>query len=69
MHLTLPGLDLGASLIEALDEGFAFGDGKPKTALEIAAIEAGLAPYLGAAKRPGRHRDPAERRRGRARAV
>jgi predicted acetyltransferase len=46
MHLTLPSLDLGASLIEALDEGFAFGEGTPKTALEIAAIEAGLAPYL-----------------------
>jgi predicted acetyltransferase len=46
MYLTLPSLDLGASLIEALEEGFAFGEGKPKTALEIAAIEAGLAPYL-----------------------
>ena len=46
MHLTLPRPDLGASFIAALEEGFSFGDGKTKTALEIAAIEAGLGPYL-----------------------
>ncbi len=46
MYLTLPRPDLGASFIAALEEGFSFGDGKPKSALEIAAIEAGLEPYL-----------------------
>jgi predicted acetyltransferase len=46
MYLTLPRPDLGASFIAALEEGFSFGDGKVKTALEIAAIEAGLEPYL-----------------------
>ena len=46
MHLTLPCPELGASFIAALEEGFSFGDGKTKTALEIAAIEAGLEPYL-----------------------
>jgi len=46
MYLTLPRLELGASFIAALEEGFSFGDGKTKTALEIAAIEAGLEPYL-----------------------
>jgi predicted acetyltransferase len=46
MHLTLPRPDLGASFIAALEDGFCFGDGKTKTALEIAAIEAGLVPYL-----------------------
>jgi len=46
MRLILPRLDLGASFIAALEEGFQFGDGKTKSALEIAAIEAGLGPYL-----------------------
>jgi len=46
MRLTLPRLDLGASFIAALEEGFRFGDGKPKSVLEIAAIEAGLGSYL-----------------------
>lgn len=46
MRLTLPRLDLGASYVAALEEGFSFGDGKTKSALEIAAIEAGLGPYL-----------------------
>jgi len=46
MRLTLPRLDLGASFIAALEEGFQFGDGKTKSALEIAAIEIGLGPYL-----------------------
>jgi predicted acetyltransferase len=46
MYLTLPRVDLGASYIVALEEGFQFGDGVVKTPLEIAAIEAGLAPYL-----------------------
>jgi predicted acetyltransferase len=46
MFLTLPGLELGKSFIAALEEGFQFGDGVTKTALEIAAIEAGLGPYL-----------------------
>lgn len=46
MYLTLPRPDLGRSFIAALEEGFQFGDGKTKSALEIAAIEAGLAPYL-----------------------
>ena len=46
MYLTLPRPELGASFIAALEAGFAFGDGRTKSALEIAAIEAGLAPYL-----------------------
>jgi len=46
MYLTLPRLDLGASYIVALEEGMSYGDGKTKSALEIAAIEAGLEPYL-----------------------
>lgn len=46
MFLTLPRPELGASFVRALEEGFGFGDGKTKTVLEIAAIEAGLEPYL-----------------------
>ncbi|HLZ67028.1 MAG TPA: GNAT family N-acetyltransferase [Aliidongia sp.] len=46
MILTLPRLDLGASFVAALEEGFQFGDGKAKSPLEVAGIEAGLGPYL-----------------------
>ena len=44
--LAVPAMGLGPSFVRALEEGFAFGDGVTKTALEIAAIEAALEPYL-----------------------
>lgn len=46
LTLTLPHPELGASFVMALEEGFQLGDGQTKTALEIAAIEAALVPYL-----------------------
>jgi predicted acetyltransferase len=46
LALVLPSAGLGASFVAALEEGFQFGDGLAKTALEIAAIEAALVPYL-----------------------
>lgn len=53
LTLTLPRLELGASFVAALEEGFQFGDGRTKTALEIAAIEAALGPYLAALNAQG----------------
>jgi predicted acetyltransferase len=53
LTLAMPSIGLGRSFIAALEEGFAFGDGVTKTALEIAAIEAGLMPYLAALNAQG----------------
>ena len=46
IFLTLPRPELGSSFVAALEAGFRFGGAEPKSALEIAAIEAGLVPYL-----------------------
>ncbi|HEV2678556.1 MAG TPA: GNAT family N-acetyltransferase [Aliidongia sp.] len=46
LTLTLPRLELGAGYVAALEEGFQFGDGRTRSALEIVAIEAAMVPYL-----------------------